>query len=194
MLHSSEVRRLHFDAFYNLLHSGPVAFLCILMHPKGPLHVDAFATWCIHGVMHCTAFWCICNSCIIVHSWLGAFICIFVHSCRFAFYIRCIWMHLYASTHKVHSVDTLHSDALAFLRIQAHSDAFTHTRIQGECRPPKGLAQLQDAFMCVHPCEFGLESARRLLCMCGPRVRRICVHLCAFWRILTYLCAFSRIM
>ena len=38
-------------------------------------------------------------------------------------------MHLYASTHKVHSVDTLHSDALAFLRIQAHSDAFTRTRI-----------------------------------------------------------------
>jgi hypothetical protein len=30
-------------------------------------------------------------------------------------------MHLYASTHKVHSVDTLHSDALAFLRIQTHS-------------------------------------------------------------------------
>ena len=38
-------------------------------------------------------------------------------------------MHLYASTHKVHSVDTLHSDALAFLRIQAHSDAFTRTHI-----------------------------------------------------------------
>ena len=61
-------------------------------------------------------------------------------------------MHLYASTHKVHSVDTLHSDALAFLRIQAHSDAFTHTRIQGECRPPKGLAQLQDACMLTRVC------------------------------------------
>ena len=61
-------------------------------------------------------------------------------------------MHLYASTHKVHSVDTLHSDALAFLRIQAHSDAFTHTRIQGECRPPKGLAQLQDSCMLTRVC------------------------------------------
>ena len=61
-------------------------------------------------------------------------------------------MHFYASTHKVHSVDTLHSDALAFLRIQAHSDAFTHTRIQGECRPPKGLAQLQDACMLTRVC------------------------------------------
>ena len=55
-------------------------------------------------------------------------------------------MHLYASTHKVHS------DALAFLRIQAHSDAFTHTRSQGECRPPKGLAQLQDS--CMHSYAF----------------------------------------
>jgi hypothetical protein len=33
-------------------------------------------------------------------------------------------MHLYASPHKVHSVDTLHSDALAFLRILTHSSAF----------------------------------------------------------------------
>ena len=61
-------------------------------------------------------------------------------------------MHLYASPHEVHSVDTLHSDALAFLRIQAHSDAFTHTRIQGECRPPKGLAQLQDSCMLTRVC------------------------------------------
>ena len=61
-------------------------------------------------------------------------------------------MHLYAFKHKVHSVDTLHSDALAFLRIQAHEDAFTHTRIQGECGPPKGLAQLQDACMLTRVC------------------------------------------
>jgi hypothetical protein len=39
-------------------------------------------------------------------------------------------MHLYASPHKLHSVDTLHSDALAFLRIQVHSNAFIHTRIR----------------------------------------------------------------
>ena len=39
-------------------------------------------------------------------------------------------MHLYASPHKLHSVDTLHSDALAFLRINAHSNAFIHTRIR----------------------------------------------------------------
>ena len=36
-------------------------------------------------------------------------------------------------------------------RILMHSSAFrcihSHTRIQGECRPPKGLAQLQDACM-----------------------------------------------
>ena len=38
-------------------------------------------------------------------------------------------MQLYASTHKVHSVDTLHSDALAFLRILTRSDAFTRTLI-----------------------------------------------------------------
>ena len=43
--------------------------------------------------------------------------------------------------------DRWRGHALAFLCIQAHSDAFTHTRIQGECRPPKGLAQLQDACM-----------------------------------------------
>ena len=52
-----------------------------------------------------------------------------MHSQWVAFYMSCIQMHLYASTHKVHSVDTLHSDALAFLRIQAHSDAFTRTCI-----------------------------------------------------------------
>jgi hypothetical protein len=39
-------------------------------------------------------------------------------------------MHLYASPHKLHSVDTLHSDALAFLRIHAHSNASIHTRIR----------------------------------------------------------------
>ena len=61
-------------------------------------------------------------------------------------------MHLYAFKHKVHSVDTLHSDALAFLRIQAHEDAFTHTSSQGECRPPKGLAQLQDSCMLTRVC------------------------------------------
>ena len=38
-------------------------------------------------------------------------------------------MHLYASLHKVQSVDTLHSEAHAFLRIEAHSDALMHTRI-----------------------------------------------------------------
>jgi len=35
-------------------------------------------------------------------------------------------MHLYASLYKVHSVDTLHSDALAFLRILTHSSAFEY--------------------------------------------------------------------
>ena len=43
--------------------------------------------------------------------------------------------------------DRWRGHALEVLCIQAHSDAFTHTRIQGECRPPKGLAQLQDACM-----------------------------------------------
>ena len=85
-------------------------------------------------------------------------------------------MHLYASTHKVHSVDTLHSDALAFLRIQAHSNAFTHTRIQGECRPPKGLAQLQDSCM----------LARLLLCKYVWSHSQ--VHSCAFWRIHVHSC------
>ena len=80
--------------------------------------------------MYFNAFTCSCNSCIIVHSGWSAFICIIVHSQCVAFYMSCIQMHLYASPHEVHSVDTLHSDALAFLRIQAHSDAFTHTRIQ----------------------------------------------------------------
>jgi hypothetical protein len=129
LLHSSDARRLHSDAFSYLLHSRHVTFWCIFMHPEGPLHVDAFATWCIRGVTHCNAFWCSCNSCILVHSDYGAFICIIVHLQCVAFYMSCIQMHLYASPHKVHSVDTLHSDALAFLRIQAHSDAFTHTRI-----------------------------------------------------------------
>ena len=129
LLHSSDARRLHSDAFSYLLHSRHVTFWCIFMHPEGPLHVDAFATWCIRGVTHCNAFWCSWNSCILVHSDYGAFICIIVHLQCVAFYMSCIQMHLYASPHKVHSVDTLHSDALAFLRIQAHSDAFTHTRI-----------------------------------------------------------------
>jgi hypothetical protein len=35
--------------------------------------------------------------------------CIIVLSQCVAFYMSCIQMHLYASTHKVHSVDTLHS-------------------------------------------------------------------------------------
>ena len=114
-------------------------------------------------------------------------------------------MHVYASTHKVHSVDTLHSDALAFLRIQAHSDAFTHTRIQPtvDTVEEEGDGEESDDDLDGIPCSgtwvlhwhafwharspsspypsmFGLESARRLLCMCGPRVRRICAHLCAF--------------
>ena len=130
LLHSSDARRLHSDAFSYLLHSGHVTFWCILMHPKGPLHVDAFATWRIHGVTHFNAFWCSCNSCILLHSESGAFICIIVHSQCVAFYTSCIQMHLYASPHKLHSVDTLHSDALAFLRIHAHSNAYIHTRIR----------------------------------------------------------------
>lgn len=59
-----------------------------------------------------------------MHSDYGAFICIIVHLQCVAFYMSCIQMHLYASPHKVHSVDTLHSDALAFLRILTHSSAF----------------------------------------------------------------------
>jgi hypothetical protein len=59
-------------------------------------------------------------------------------------------MHLYASPHKVHSVDTLHSDALAFLRIQAHSDAFTHTRIH-QCTQMHSLVY---AHSCMHSYAF----------------------------------------
>jgi len=129
LLHSSDASRLHSDAFSYLLHSRHVAFSCIFMHPEGPLHVDAFATWCIRGVTHCNAFRCSLNSCILVHSDYGAFICIIVHLQCVAFYMSCIQMHSNAFPHKVHSVDTLHSDALVFLRIQVHSDAFTHTRI-----------------------------------------------------------------
>ena len=88
-------------------------------------------------------------------------------------------MHLYAFKHKVHSVDTLHSDALAFLRIQAHEDAFTHTRIQGECGPPKGLAQLQDAH--AHSCMHSYAFVR------------IRTHSYAFLRIMMHVIAFERI-
>ena len=46
----------------------------------------------------------------------------------------------------VHSVDTLHSDAFAFSRIQAHSAAFTHTRIH-LC---KQMHSLVYAHTCMH--------------------------------------------
>ena len=78
------------------------------------LHFDGFS--CIQKVrfvlMHSPRS-CSCTSCIFAHSKYGAFICIIVH--------------LYASPHKVHSVDTLHSDTLAFLRIQAHIHGALHS-------------------------------------------------------------------
>ena len=92
-------------------------------------------------------------------------------------------MHCYASTHKVHSVDTLHSDAVAFLRIQAHSDAFTHTRIRGECRPPKGLAQLQDACMLTRVC---ILTNRNALARIHTHSFRIWTHSYAIWHILPF--------
>ena len=95
-------------------------------------------------------------------------------------------MHLYASTHKVHSVDTLHSDALAFLRIQAHSNAFTHTRIQGECRPPKGLAQLQDSCMLTRVCIRMQLYA--FVCMCMHSYVFTCIRMHSF----TFVCIIVR--
>ena len=108
-----------------------------------------------------------------MHSGWSAFICILMHSQRVAFYMSCIQMHLYASTHKVHSVDTLHSDALAFLRIQAHSDAFTRTRIQ--------MHSLAHAFTCVRRCSR--MHSRAFVC--------IRMHSYAFVHIRMHLHAFS---
>ena len=129
-----------------------------------------------------------------MHSDYGAFICIIVHLQCVAFYMSCIQMHLYASPHKVYSVNTLHSDALAFLRIQAHSDAFTHTyaftsvrRCIHSCMHTRVSIRMKTWMTCsgtwvlhwhalwqngtptarpahTRPCEFGLQSARLLLC------------------------------
>jgi len=115
-------------------------------------------------VTHCNAFLCSCTSCIFVHSKYGAFICIFVHLQCVAFYMSCIQMHLYASPHKVHSVDTLHSDALAFLRIQAHSDAFrcihSHTHSPVYADAFTRVCTLVYAFVCIHMYPFALICIR----------------------------------
>ena len=74
-----------------------------------------------------------------MHSDYGAFICIIVHLQCVAFYMSCIQMHLYASPHKVHSVDTLHSDALAFLRIQVGAIVSTRRAPPSSLHAPRAL-------------------------------------------------------
>ena len=108
-------------------------------------------------------------------------------------------------------------------RILMHSSAFrcihSHTRIQGECRPPKGLAQLQDACMLTRVCILThsyafshiLTHSSAFRCInshtqsgrvqtsqgagSAPRLvhAHSCMHSDAFLRILTHSNAFKRI-
>jgi hypothetical protein len=189
------------------------------MHQKGPLHVDAFATWCIRGVTHCNAFRCSLNSCILVHSDYVAFICIIVHFQCVAFYMSCIQMHLYASPHKVHSVDTLHSDShsYAFKCIQMHSltHAFTCVRrcihiqvwrwrlgwhvVAHGCSygTPYGTPTARPAHIrCVHMWVWPWVRSASLLCIKYVCVVPGCilVHSDAFLCIHVHSCAFLSIM
>ena len=77
-------------------------------------------------------------------------------------------MHLNASPHKVHSVDTLHSDALVFLRIQVHSDAFTHTRIITDAQCVSGWKSFDRGYL-----ETLLEKVTRRTFRANGTRRRI---------------------
>ena len=139
---------------------------CILTH----LHFYAFT--CIHDALHSrsVAFKCICmhsnircilwTRCILTHSHSYAFKRMKMHSLTHAFRESADlprgWLS--SKTRMLTRVCIL-THSYAFVRILAHSSVLrcihshiTHTSSQGECRPPKGLAQLQDSCMLTLVC------------------------------------------
>ena len=128
-----------------------------------PPHIRCIlSTRCILTHLHFYAFTCIHDA---LHSRSVAFKCICMHSnIRCILWTRCILTH---------------SHSYAFKRMKMHS--LTHA-FRESADLPRGWLSSKTR-MLTRVC---LESARRLLCMCGPRFRRICAHLCAFLRIQRY--------
>ena len=120
--------------------------------------------------------------------------------------------YLHASPHKVHSVDTLHSDALAFLRILTHSSAFrcihshTHSLVYTDaftrvCSLVYAFDEDLDWHVVAHGCSYGTpygtptaRPAHIRPCEFGFGLESarllLCKYVCGPWCILVHSDAF----